>query len=287
MVWAQIHLECNWWQPQTRVSSIASELAISLKCFFVKVTPNQSTVFGLCPEFLTDLSHLVATALFVFGIQMITQLSHVVLHNQMLDSLRATTASNHFVPFSLMKWFLVVGLTVWFVPIESIIANYYGKLLMHIMEESLHFFSLQTASSFAQVVCKEKFVFGKLDQENLFHTWKNTQAKLPACICSLMTCIFCPVLVIAQSSAGTWKPKSVCPPKHKEWVVLTPSAFPQTMQTNIFLLAKKERLRTGTWERLTKRWFWKAVPSKENPMSFAPCLLVITTSTSLLVEVLE
>lgn len=166
MVWAQILLEHNWWQHQTRVSSIASELVISLKCFFVKVTPNQSTVYGLCPEFLTDLLLHVVTALSVFGTQMITQLSHVVLHNQMLASLRATTASNHFVPFLLMKLFLVAGLTVWFVPIELIIANYSGKLLMHIMEESLHFFSLQTASSFALEVCKEKFVFGKSDQEN-------------------------------------------------------------------------------------------------------------------------
>lgn len=57
---------------------------------------------------------------------------------------------------------------------ESITHNLFGKLIMHTKVESQLFVYLAVANSFALVEWKVTSVFGKLDQESLYRTLKNT-----------------------------------------------------------------------------------------------------------------
>jgi len=69
-------------------------------------------VCGSCPEFQINSLLLAAMGLFVFGIQMITQLLLDALHNQTLELLKEVTVFNQTVQFSRMKLFSADGLMV-------------------------------------------------------------------------------------------------------------------------------------------------------------------------------
>lgn len=95
------------------------------------------------------------------------------------------------------------GLMVRSVHTELIIRNLYGRSIMHTKVVLLLFVYQAVANSFALVEMKVTSVFGKLDQESLFRTLKNTVHVLPRSNCSPMILIFFHALVINQFYAGT------------------------------------------------------------------------------------